>query len=242
MNDNYISMNPNQQRRHISREFKKRGLSLQPAALSGIQNILHREHMNHNSNHNNTSESSSRFRRSTSSSSSSSSLIYSSNNTRKNITKEVLQTLLDEIKKRMMNDGRTNGKTSSSGTTGDGNTSSHTRISATAYGSTVGGSTVIVTQEILQNVVAELTRDGNDVLDEAMQLLNAWKMNRLEYNVMNKRWKLLDGSQEVTGGDGSSGSISRSSGNDHDRNGSQGGNNSGRSVFGQPSDKVRSKS
>ena len=38
----------------------------------------------------------------------------------------------------------------------------------------------IVTQEILHSVVADLSRDGNDVLDEAMQLLDAWKMKRLD--------------------------------------------------------------
>ena len=209
MNTDYIYMNPNQQRRLISREFKKRGLSLQPAALSGIQNILRREHINANNGHSSSSSSSSKRISSSSSS-----------NRASELTMEVLQTLLDEIKKRMMNDAR-----------GNSNGNGSTNNNANRFNG-VGSSGSIVTQKLLQNVVADLSRDGNDVLDEAMQLLNAWKMKRLEYNVMNKRWKLLDGSEEVNGG---SSSMSNT------KNGMNGAcqASTGRSVFGRPSDKVR---
>lgn len=208
MNTDYIYMNPNQQKRLISREFKKRGLSLQPAALSGIQNILRREHINANNNAHSSSSSSKR-------------ISSSSRNKASELTMEVLQTLLDEIKKRMMNDVR-----------GDSNGNGSTNNNANRFNG-MGSIGSIVTQKMLQNVVADLSRDGNDVLDEAMQLLNAWKMKRLEYNMMNKRWKLLDGSEEVSG---SSSSMS----NTKNRVNGACQASTGRSVFGRPSDKVRS--
>ena len=92
-----------------------------------------------------------------------------------------------------------------------------------------GGNQSIVTRDILEDVVVELSRDENDVLDEAMQLLNAWKMKRLDYDVMKRSWKLVDEIGEGRDGKG------RGNG---DRNGKGSSIIGKRSVFGEPCDKV----
>ena len=208
-------MNPNQQKRYISREFKKRGLSLQPAAIAALINVLRREREYQKQQQLLQPQSRNRGIKRQSS--------ISSNSSNKNDQHDILQILLNEIKERMINDR------------GDGRYGSASRSCGNGGGSSSSSFVVrnqsIVTQEILQSVVADLSRDGNDVLDEALQLLDAWKMKRLDYNVMKKSWKLVD---EIDEGDDVSGG---------------GGNNAtgtvdeekrrGRSIFGQPCDKVR---
>ncbi len=175
------SFNQNQQKRYISREFKKRGLSLQPAALSALLNVLRRENEQGTGKHGRSRDDSS--------------------------AKDILQLLLNEIKERMINAHRGGGDHRDSGS---GISNSYSNF----------GNQSIVTKEILQSVVADLSRDENDVLDEAMQLLNAWKMKRLDYNSMKKSWKLIDGTEEEC------------------NEGSAGQNGGKWSVFGCPSDKV----
>ena len=199
MNQSFSSMNPNQQKRYLSREFKKRGLSLQPAALSALMNVLRREedvgvNTSYRKGKRETKGNNSHY--------------------------DILQLLLDEIKKRMMNNG--NSIHTNSNNITDTN---HRHHNGSNYNQNINpNNQSIVTQEILQNVVADLSRDGNDILDEALQLLNAWKMKRLDYNMMKKRWSLVDQSEEVS---------STQNGERKDTV-----KTTGRSVFGQPCDKV----
>lgn len=53
----------------------------------------------------------------------------------------------------------------------------------------------IVTSALLEEVVAELSRDAKDVTDEALQLLDAFRTPRLEYDAMRKTFSLVDGKQ-----------------------------------------------
>lgn len=203
------SMNPNQQKRFISREFKKRGLSLQPATLTALLNVLRREEEI------NTSSGNRKKNRNTSNN--------GNNNGNQN---DILQILLNEIKQRMMNANDKNNNSSSNHLNSNGNN----------YTNGGGGGVVIynqsiVTPEILQNVVADLSRDGNDVLDEALQLLNAWKMKRLDYHVMKKRWSLVEDGEEER-------KIQNHRGANGGGGGKHGQKRSGRSVFGNAGDKV----
>lgn len=53
----------------------------------------------------------------------------------------------------------------------------------------------IVTSALLEEVVAELSRDAKDVTDEALQLLDAFRTPRLEYDAMRKTFSLVDAKQ-----------------------------------------------
>mmetsp|Transcript_456 Transcript_456/g.669 ORF Transcript_456/g.669 Transcript_456/m.669 type:complete len:530 (+) Transcript_456:135-1724(+) len=58
----------------------------------------------------------------------------------------------------------------------------------------------IVTQDLLANVVSDLTRDAKDVNDESMQLLNAFETPRLQYDSMRKQFSLhVEGSASLFG-------------------------------------------
>ena len=52
------------------------------------------------------------------------------------------------------------------------------------------GGSPLVTTDLLAEVVADLTRDANDVNEEAMQLLNAFETPRLSYDAMRKHFSL----------------------------------------------------
>lgn len=57
-----------------------------------------------------------------------------------------------------------------------------------------GGSSVvgnIVTSALLEDVVADFRRDAKDVTDEAVQLLDAFQMPRLDYDRMRKNFSLV---------------------------------------------------
>ena len=54
----------------------------------------------------------------------------------------------------------------------------------------------VVTTSLLEEVVAELSRDAKDVTDEAVQLLDAFQTPRLEFDAMRKQFRLLDDSKE----------------------------------------------
>jgi len=197
-------MNQHQQRRYISREFKKRGLSLQPAALSALLNVLKRERE--------AKQQMTLKKKKTRQS--------SSDGSNSNTDADILHILLDEIKERIM---------SSSYNTPSSTTSSFIQNQS------------IVTKEILQDVVADLSRDENDVLDEAVQLLNAWKMKRLDYDSMKKRWRLLDEYDELD--DKRTNGTRNTSSAGEGATGQSGDGKTmmmmkGRSVFGDPCDKI----
>jgi hypothetical protein len=50
----------------------------------------------------------------------------------------------------------------------------------------------VITQELLASVVADLSRDGRDVHEEALQLLNAYDTPRLDYDTMRKQFTLVN--------------------------------------------------
>lgn len=56
-----------------------------------------------------------------------------------------------------------------------------------------GAPTGVVTTSMLEEVVAELSRDGRDVADEAVQLLDAFKTPKLEFDPMRKHFRLAKG-------------------------------------------------
>jgi hypothetical protein len=49
----------------------------------------------------------------------------------------------------------------------------------------------IVTKTLLADVVADMSRDGRDVHEEALQLLDAYDTPRLEFDTMRKQFSLL---------------------------------------------------
>jgi flagellar hook-basal body complex protein FliE len=49
----------------------------------------------------------------------------------------------------------------------------------------------IVTKGLLAEVVADMSRDGRDVHEEALQLLDAYDTPRLEFDTMRKQFSLL---------------------------------------------------
>jgi len=78
---------------------------------------------------------------------------------------DVLFAIIDEIKDRMIQGGGSGG--------GGG-----------------GMNQFIVTTELLEQVVADLSRDESDVAEEAVQLLDAFKTPRLAYDAMRKQFNL----------------------------------------------------
>jgi DNA polymerase epsilon subunit 2 len=54
----------------------------------------------------------------------------------------------------------------------------------------------IVTQELLQVVVSELSHDAQDIMSESIQLLNALETPRLNYDAMRKEFTLLKDNEE----------------------------------------------
>lgn len=50
----------------------------------------------------------------------------------------------------------------------------------------------IVTESLLAQVVAEMSRNGLDVHEEALQLLDAMDTPRLDFDTMRKQFSLLD--------------------------------------------------
>uniref|UniRef100_A0A7S4I565 DNA polymerase epsilon subunit n=1 Tax=Odontella aurita TaxID=265563 RepID=A0A7S4I565_9STRA len=80
---------------------------------------------------------------------------------------ETLHMILDEIKERMMSSS---------------NTSQLSQL--------------VVTKRLLSDVVADMSRDGGDFTDEAVQLLDAFQMPRLAYDSMRKQFTLMTDSSE----------------------------------------------
>ncbi|KAL7471464.1 hypothetical protein ACHAXS_011823 [Conticribra weissflogii] len=78
---------------------------------------------------------------------------------------DILFAIIDEVKERMIQRGGSGG--------GGG-----------------GANQFIVTTDLLEQVVADLSRDENDVTEEAVQLLDAFKTPRLGYDVMRKQFSL----------------------------------------------------
>lgn len=80
---------------------------------------------------------------------------------------DTLLAIIDEVKERMIS--------------GDGRRGGHR-----------GGNSNVVTTALLEEVVADLSRDAKDVTDEALQLLDAFRTPRLEYDSMRKAFSLED--------------------------------------------------
>jgi len=59
-----------------------------------------------------------------------------------------------------------------------------------------GRGTNVVTTSLLEEVVAELSRDAKDVTDEAVQMLDAFKTPRLEFDTMRKHFSLASFEKE----------------------------------------------
>ena len=55
-----------------------------------------------------------------------------------------------------------------------------------------GQGTNVVTTFLLEEVVAELSRDAIDVTDEAVQMLDAFKTPRLDFDTMRKNFSLVE--------------------------------------------------
>ena len=97
-------------------------------------------------------------------------------------SQEVLTAVLDEIKERLMQSDRGGGKGGGGGGGGRGSGSG---------GGGGGGQQLVVTKSLLADVVADLSRDGGDVTEEALQLLDAFSTPRLSYDSMRKQFTLL---------------------------------------------------
>eukprot|EP00559_Dactyliosolen_fragilissimus_P002415 CAMPEP_0184863990 /NCGR_PEP_ID=MMETSP0580-20130426/13271_1 /TAXON_ID=1118495 /ORGANISM="Dactyliosolen fragilissimus" /LENGTH=576 /DNA_ID=CAMNT_0027362609 /DNA_START=22 /DNA_END=1752 /DNA_ORIENTATION=+ len=81
------------------------------------------------------------------------------------VAESVLLNIIDEVKDKLMKQSSTSSSYSSQ---------------------------VIVTKSLLSNVVAELSRDGEDITNEALQLLDAFETPRLFYDGMKKQFTLLE--------------------------------------------------
>jgi len=93
-------------------------------------------------------------------------------------SQEVLTAVLDEIKERLMQSDRGGGGGKGGGEGRGG-------------GGGGGGQQLVVTKSLLADVVADLSRDGGDVTEEALQLLDAFSTPRLSYDSMRKQFTLL---------------------------------------------------
>lgn len=133
-------------RKKVLNAFKKRGLSLSPAALNAVLNLL-----SYSDNYDNEDHHEGSF----------TARAQDSNDS-------MLNSLLDEIKDKLMDSS---------------------------------DSSLVVSRELLEQVVAGMTRDANDVMDEAMQLLDLNSgVPKLHYDVMKKRFTLI-GSPSTQGGE-----------------------------------------
>ena len=94
-------------------------------------------------------------------------------------SQDVLMAILDEIKERLMSYGRAGGSAGGAG-----------------GGASGGPSQLVVTKSLLAEVVADLSRDGADVADEALQLLDAFRTPRLAYDSMRKQFTLMTDGME----------------------------------------------
>eukprot|EP00562_Extubocellulus_spinifer_P002809 CAMPEP_0178486180 /NCGR_PEP_ID=MMETSP0696-20121128/8674_1 /TAXON_ID=265572 /ORGANISM="Extubocellulus spinifer, Strain CCMP396" /LENGTH=574 /DNA_ID=CAMNT_0020113835 /DNA_START=22 /DNA_END=1746 /DNA_ORIENTATION=+ len=95
-------------------------------------------------------------------------------------SQDVLVAILDEIKERLMSSDRAGGGGGRGAGAGGG-------------GDRIGGGSqqLVVTKSLLADVVADLSRDGGDVTDEALQLLDAFRTPRLAYDSMRKQFTLM---------------------------------------------------
>lgn len=59
----------------------------------------------------------------------------------------------------------------------------------------------IVTQDLILEIIAEQTRDEQDYLRERLQLLNAFEMPRLNFNIMRRKFSLLNNPKKSIFGD-----------------------------------------
>lgn len=59
----------------------------------------------------------------------------------------------------------------------------------------------IVTEALLADVVADMSRDGRDVHEEALQLLDAYDTPRLTYDTMRKQFSLINNDNGSVFGD-----------------------------------------
>ena len=95
----------------------------------------------------------------------------------------VLTAVLDEIKERL--------STASASGAGRGG-----RGGAGGAGAGGGSSQLVVTKSLLADVVAEMSRDGGDVTEEALQLLDSFSTPRLAYDSMRKQFTLMTDKME----------------------------------------------
>ena len=104
---------------------------------------------------------------------------------------DVIFNIIDEIKDRRIQGG------SSSNTNGGGGRGRGGGDGGRAAGG--GGMGNIVTSSLLEDVVADFRRDAKDVTDEAVQLLDAFHMPRLDFDRMRKNFTLIPyGKEERT--------------------------------------------
>ena len=102
---------------------------------------------------------------------------------------DVIFNIIDEIKDRRIQGGSSS-NTSGGGGRGGGD------VGRAAGG---GGMGNIVTSSLLEDVVADFRRDAKDVTDEAVQLLDAFRMPRLDFDRMRKNFTLIPyGKEERT--------------------------------------------
>eukprot|EP00557_Chaetoceros_sp_GSL56_P007669 CAMPEP_0176503636 /NCGR_PEP_ID=MMETSP0200_2-20121128/15474_1 /TAXON_ID=947934 /ORGANISM="Chaetoceros sp., Strain GSL56" /LENGTH=592 /DNA_ID=CAMNT_0017902951 /DNA_START=200 /DNA_END=1978 /DNA_ORIENTATION=- len=132
-------------KKQVLMAFKKRGLSISPAALNAVLNLLSYSSSSNDDQHENTKDDTS-----------------------------MLNSLLDEIKIRLMESSNPS---------------------------------LVVSRELLEQVVAGMTRDANDVMEEAMQLLDLNNgVPKLHYDIMKKRFSLVAPGSGRQGGETPAGS------------------------------------
>lgn len=104
---------------------------------------------------------------------------------------DVIFNIIDEIKDRRIQGGSSSSNTNDGGGRGGGD--------GGRAGGGGGGMGNIVTSSLLEDVVADFRRDAKDVTDEAVQLLDAFHMPRLDFDRMRKNFSLIPyGKEERT--------------------------------------------
>ena len=102
---------------------------------------------------------------------------------------DVIFNIIDEIKDRRIQGGSSSNTSGGGGRGGDSGRA----------GGGGGGMGNIVTSSLLEDVVADFRRDAKDVTDEAVQLLDAFHMPRLDFDRMRKNFTLIPyGKEERT--------------------------------------------